>query len=784
MSKKNNCVTSTSWSKIPSSFIESINSSAVKSAENPNNLTIDEFFKKNQFLEQKEENSFDPVKFDKFENENLSLKSESSKNNSNLQKLGNDHETSVEWEGTVKQCINNFFENMTKSSKIVEEVNKIVSNENLLSPKSNFLQTMIAPNDDFLPKTNLENYPISKNDSTTLKLDSVSKSEFFSPKSEFSPNNENLKGNFQLSKNVPSPKSEFFSPKMEIPPVEFMSPFSENTDYFSLQNNTDFSKNDTPKFISNDNQYLKIDPNGELKENILEIDDSMNEFSLTSFVKGLSSEEEYSNKNNNDDWNDATDFFKSTEELPELLKVTCKMIPENENCENIFDVKVSTLPAAESISKNLERLNETQSENESFNLSLIINDLDEEIKNLEIRPEARRLEKMIDSSKKFFPLKILQKNNFTPRKLFHHSIVEENDSLKIEKGEKLTDSESKEKLNEEKIGEFIEEKNLELSEEKILELGTENISDLCEENNAELNKENTSDLSKEKNAEFNEEKNSESTEKNLESINEKNMELIGENSELIGETTEEREEKRSMKEMELIEEEEEKKKIDSPLNESEKSKSKLKKKWKLIRRRTSEIKYEESIENESKETKNESKETKNESKETKNCSLENSNFLRRNSSFFRFKTPITRRQKANLESTRKISNVDLTKKTHSPSHVESMISSINPNSPATPEENKKSQRISDCSITFEIEKFLEEALGEELYSTSMTYGFNNTKEKNSNLDATELMSGDRTSLNSWLLNSKSENRQFSRHSTLNRTIGACKSLSKRIKKVS
>ncbi|XP_033216152.1 uncharacterized protein LOC117172390 [Belonocnema kinseyi] len=160
-----------------------------------------------------------------------------------------------------------------------------------------------------------------------------------------------------------------------------------------------------------------------------------------------------------------------------------------------------------------------------------------------------------------------------------------------------------------------------------------------------------------------------------------------------------------------------------------------------------------------------------------------SNFLSRHANILRFKTPKSWRPKPNLESTRKASNFDLTKKTISPSQIESTISSINPNTPTSPEtEGQKSPSILENTIPFEVEQFLEDALGEELYNSSITYAQSDMRDRtNSNLNASELMSEDITPPRQKQV-PKTPKSEPSRHSTLNRTITAYKSMSQRIKK--
>lgn len=161
-----------------------------------------------------------------------------------------------------------------------------------------------------------------------------------------------------------------------------------------------------------------------------------------------------------------------------------------------------------------------------------------------------------------------------------------------------------------------------------------------------------------------------------------------------------------------------------------------------------------------------------------------SSFLSRHASILRFKTPKSWRPKPNLESTRKASNCDLTKKTISPSQVESTISTINPNTPTSPElEEKKSPSILENTIPFEVEQFLEDALGEELYNSSITYAQSDMRDRtNSYFNASELMSEDVTPPRQNQV-TKTPKSEPSRHSTLNRTITAYKSMSQRIKKV-
>ena len=161
-----------------------------------------------------------------------------------------------------------------------------------------------------------------------------------------------------------------------------------------------------------------------------------------------------------------------------------------------------------------------------------------------------------------------------------------------------------------------------------------------------------------------------------------------------------------------------------------------------------------------------------------------SNLVRRSSSIFGFKTPKSWRPKPNLESTRKASNFDLTKKTTSPSQIGSTLSTISPNTPRSPEDvENKPPNILENTIPFEVEQFLEDALGDELYSTSITYALSELRDgTNSNLNASELISEDKTPPRGNYL-PKTPKTEPSKHSTLNRTVTAYKSLSQRIKKV-
>ena len=161
-----------------------------------------------------------------------------------------------------------------------------------------------------------------------------------------------------------------------------------------------------------------------------------------------------------------------------------------------------------------------------------------------------------------------------------------------------------------------------------------------------------------------------------------------------------------------------------------------------------------------------------------------SSLLRRHSSIFGFKAPKSWRRKPNWESTRKASNFNSTQKTISPSQITSTPSSINPNSPTSPEVEEKSPGVVENTIPYEVEQFLLEALGETLYNSSITYALSDMRERtNSNVNATELMSEDKTPPRRYRV-PKTPNTEPSRHLTLNRTRTAYKSLTQSIKRVS
>lgn len=161
-------------------------------------------------------------------------------------------------------------------------------------------------------------------------------------------------------------------------------------------------------------------------------------------------------------------------------------------------------------------------------------------------------------------------------------------------------------------------------------------------------------------------------------------------------------------------------------------------------------------------------------------------------------TPKSNRKMPIMESTRKHSHSDSTKiKFPTPSRVESTISSVGVS--ATPgsadgKYNSAEERSKDIgpslndTMPYEVERFLEDALGDELYNTTVTYAASEARDRtNSHFNASELISEDRTPLRKRIIQAlrpppMTEPPPKS-SGTLNRSIGIYRSLSQRIKKV-
>ncbi|XP_012261086.2 anillin-like [Athalia rosae] len=144
--------------------------------------------------------------------------------------------------------------------------------------------------------------------------------------------------------------------------------------------------------------------------------------------------------------------------------------------------------------------------------------------------------------------------------------------------------------------------------------------------------------------------------------------------------------------------------------------------------------------------------------------------------------------KPNLESTRKSSFSDLSKNTASPSGArESTVSSV-----TTTEARGNTEILNDntkpldSTVPYDVDNFLADALGDELYNTTVTYPPSETHDKTiSEFNASELISEDKTPL-------QKKNRKFWKRtpatepppqhtSTFNRTMTIYRSLTQRIK---
>ncbi|XP_011502644.1 PREDICTED: anillin-like protein 1 [Ceratosolen solmsi marchali] len=177
-------------------------------------------------------------------------------------------------------------------------------------------------------------------------------------------------------------------------------------------------------------------------------------------------------------------------------------------------------------------------------------------------------------------------------------------------------------------------------------------------------------------------------------------------------------------------------------------------------------------------------------------------FLKRNASFIlnNLHVPKVMRRKPNLESTRKIYNGE--GKIASPrSQEESSISTLTlPNTPSSPDgyeslENPQQeqqhqrqqqqlhtqmQKSMNATLPYEVENFLELALGDERYNSTITYANSDTRE----INASELISEE-------IMQNMTERKKVMRipttdqpkhSSTLNRTLSIYKTLTQRIKK--
>lgn len=157
-------------------------------------------------------------------------------------------------------------------------------------------------------------------------------------------------------------------------------------------------------------------------------------------------------------------------------------------------------------------------------------------------------------------------------------------------------------------------------------------------------------------------------------------------------------------------------------------------------------------------------------------------------------TPIMSRKMPNMESTRKSLHSDSTKiKFPTPNRVDpNSISSIGV-SGAGELSRSKNQEFSlddpsNATLPYEVEHFLEEALGDEiLNSTNVTYGTFEIRDRtNSHFTASELISHDRTPFHRRIIQAFKSPRTepTNKHSrTLDRSMEMYRSFSQRIKKV-
>ncbi|XP_015589472.1 anillin [Cephus cinctus] len=164
------------------------------------------------------------------------------------------------------------------------------------------------------------------------------------------------------------------------------------------------------------------------------------------------------------------------------------------------------------------------------------------------------------------------------------------------------------------------------------------------------------------------------------------------------------------------------------------------------------------------------------------------------------KTSVSENTKSNFDTSRKSSNINLMTIT-SPSNAETIASSISlSNASSNLSENGDTSQQSNSgntTINFEAQKFLEEALGDELYNTSVTYTQFDTRDRTeSRINASDLISEEKTPVPSQKFrnNSKSSTTETSvnelsvteslpqQNTTLNRTQTIYKSLTQRLKK--
>ncbi|KAK2581358.1 hypothetical protein KPH14_008124 [Odynerus spinipes] len=165
---------------------------------------------------------------------------------------------------------------------------------------------------------------------------------------------------------------------------------------------------------------------------------------------------------------------------------------------------------------------------------------------------------------------------------------------------------------------------------------------------------------------------------------------------------------------------------------------------------------------------------------------------KKNSAFSKTKKP--KRMMPNLESTRKSSIMDLTKKNTSPSSIPSTISTITTATSLkfmTGDRNDEndhnaSSEVMDNTIPSEVEKFLENALGDEMYDTSCITNatLDSMEAKMCRLNKSQLTEEPVTPPSDKIRNIRppASEPPLQDASTLNRTLVFYRSLSQRIKK--
>lgn len=151
--------------------------------------------------------------------------------------------------------------------------------------------------------------------------------------------------------------------------------------------------------------------------------------------------------------------------------------------------------------------------------------------------------------------------------------------------------------------------------------------------------------------------------------------------------------------------------------------------------------------------------------------------------------------KPNLESTRQSSRTEVSKKTESPFPRESTISSITspPTSPTSPghagTSSTPNEKTLDSTAPYDVENFLADALGDELYNTTVTYPPSETHDQSiSQFNASELISEERTPVTKrrpeTFLKRAPMTEPPPRHTgTFDRTMTIYRSLTQRIKNV-